>query len=400
MGLGLPEELQGYHTLVPLEPSLPGIERKKFGNWYSTVYRAVRTSDGIPHVLRRIENFRLSNQAAFAPVEIWSQIQHPSIIPIREAFTTKAFNDNSLVVSYAYYPNARTLYEVHMKPKPPPTYQQTTYYGRHHHQQQQQQQTIPERTLWSYIIQIASAIKKVHERGQAVRMIDVTKILVTGQNRVRISSCSIFDILLYGAPQQDVTYFQHEDLQKFGKLVFALCTNNMSAANQANLQKSVDSMKKVYSLDVQAFALYLCSKIPKTIDSVLEMLRPRILQEHDEALMATDRLENELMGELENARLFRLMCKFGFINERPEFARDPRWSETGDRYIVKLFRDYVFHQVDGNGNPVLDLSHVLTCLNKLDAGTDEKIMLVARDEQSCLVVTYKDVKQCIASAFE
>ncbi|KAF8900183.1 hypothetical protein CPB84DRAFT_1057055 [Gymnopilus junonius] len=110
-----------------------------------------------------------------------------------------------------------------MKPKPPPTYQQTTYYGRHHHHQQQQQQTIPERTLWSYIIQIASAIKKVHERGQAVRMIDVTKILVTGQNRVRISSCSIFDILLYGA-QQDVTYFQHEDLQKFGKLVFALCT--------------------------------------------------------------------------------------------------------------------------------------------------------------------------------
>ena len=33
---------------------------------------------------------------------------------------------------------------------------------------------------------------------------------------------------------------------------------------------------------------------------------------------ATDRLEHELMGELENARLVRLMCKLGFINERPE----------------------------------------------------------------------------------
>ena len=81
--------------------------------------------------------------------------------------------------------------------------------------------------------------------------------------RVKISSCGIFDILMFGAPQQDIAYFQQEDLQKFGKLVFALCTNNMSAANQANLQKSVDSMKKFYSLDVQAFALYLCSKIPK-----------------------------------------------------------------------------------------------------------------------------------------
>lgn len=33
---------------------------------------------------------------------------------------------------------------------------------------------------------------------------------------------------------------------------------------------------------------------------------------------AVDRLEGELMSELENARLVRLMAKFGFINERPE----------------------------------------------------------------------------------
>lgn len=31
-----------------------------------------------------------------------------------------------------------------------------------------------------------------------------------------------------------------------------------------------------------------------------------------------DRLESEFMSELENARLVRLLCKFGFINERPE----------------------------------------------------------------------------------
>ena len=31
-----------------------------------------------------------------------------------------------------------------------------------------------------------------------------------------------------------------------------------------------------------------------------------------------DYLEGELMSELENARLVRLLAKFGFINERPE----------------------------------------------------------------------------------
>src|SRR6266540_3463947 len=104
-----------------------------------------------------------------------------------------------------------------------------------------------------------------------------------------------------------------------------------------------------------------------------------------------DFLESELSQELENGRLVRLLCKFGFINERPEyvllyifflylikwpklifffplsnnkfrFDMDPSWSETGDRYLIKLFRDYVFHQVDENGYPVVDMAHVLMCL--------------------------------------
>ena len=57
-------------------------------------------------------------------------------------------------------------------------------------------------------------------------------------------------------------------------------------------------------------------------------------------------------------------CRFVFKGVPGRFARDSRWSETGDRYIIKLFRDYVFHQVDERGRPVLSLSHVLSCLNK------------------------------------
>lgn len=47
----------------------------------------------------------------------------------------------------------------------------------------------------------------------------------------------------------------------------------------------------------------------------------------------------------------------------------------------------------------MNINHVLTCLNKLDAGSDERIMLMARDEQSCLVVSYKDVKAFIENAY-
>ncbi|KAF8999784.1 hypothetical protein BDQ17DRAFT_1427525 [Cyathus striatus] len=395
LGLNLPEELQGYHTLVPLEPTAVDAERRKIGgNWYSTVYRAIRTSDGVPYALRRVENYRLMHQAAFAPIEAWSHIRHPAIIPIRESFTTRSFDDNSLVVSYTYYPEAKTLYEAHLKVTKPASFQP--------HSRSQLQitpQRIDERTLWTYIVQIASAIKKVHDNRLALRMIDASKILLTGKNRVRLSCAGLLDILFYDTPS-DMMMLQQEDLTMFGRLIFALCCGNPVASSASHFQKSLDLMSKAYSSDVKSAALFLISKGGLIgIDQLMDMIRGRVLAEHDEALMATDILENELRGELENARLVRLLCKVGFINERPEFALDPRWSETGDRYIIKLFRDYVFHQVDEHGNPVVNLTHVLTCLNKLDAGTEERIMLVARDEQSCLVVSYKDIKACIEGAF-
>ena len=52
---------------------------------------------------------------------------------------------------------------------------------------------------------------------------------------------------------------------------------------------------------------------------------------------------------------------------------DGSWSETGNRYMLKLFRDYVFHQVQEDGRPWVDISHVVQCLNKLDAGVPEKV---------------------------
>ena len=54
---------------------------------------------------------------------------------------------------------------------------------------------------------------------------------------------------------------------------------------------------------------------------------------------------------------------FWFIFDR--FNMDSSWSETGDRYLLKLFRDYVFHQVTETGAPWLDLAHIVCCLNKV-----------------------------------
>ena len=44
---------------------------------------------------------------------------------------------------------------------------------------------VPEGTMWSYILQITSALKTMHIGGKACRSLDVSKVLVTGPNRYR-----------------------------------------------------------------------------------------------------------------------------------------------------------------------------------------------------------------------
>lgn len=47
------------------------------------------------------------------------------------------------------------------------------------------------------------------------------------------------------------------------------------------------------------------------------------------------------------------------------YGMDVEWSETGDRYLLKLFRDYLFHQVTDIGSAWIDFAHVVSTLNKV-----------------------------------
>lgn len=51
---GLPDEVTGYHTLVPLE-SLGQERRRTFAPYHGSLYRAMKTSDGLCYALRRVE---------------------------------------------------------------------------------------------------------------------------------------------------------------------------------------------------------------------------------------------------------------------------------------------------------------------------------------------------------
>ena len=52
-----------------------------------------------------------------------------------------------------------------------------------------------------------------------------------------------------------------------------------------------------------------------------------------------------------------------------------------------------------DGRPWLDMAHVISCLNKFDAGVSDKVCLMSRDEQNVLVVSYAELKECLVQSY-
>ena len=71
----------------------------------------------------------------------------------------------------------------------------------------------------------------------------------------------------------------------------------------------------------------------------------RFYNQLDQANLHNDIIEAEMAKEVESSRLFRLLTKLSTVVDRAELNGDYAWADYGDRYMLKLFRDYVFHQV-------------------------------------------------------
>ncbi|XP_067134771.1 PAN2-PAN3 deadenylation complex subunit pan3 isoform X3 [Centruroides vittatus] len=417
----LPAEVDIYHNLCPLDsPSNNGPTKSNTFGFVTSVYKATNMKTGVHYCLRRIHGFRLTNTKFIAVVDMWKKLQHSNLVHLREVFTTKAFGDHSIVFVYDYHPGADTLmnqYFSHTSLSPINGFLPGLYTGdglsRSYSQTKsglnnlrQHAGLLPESLIWAYIVQLSSVLRTIHAAGLACRAFEPSKILITGKSRLRLNCCGICDVLGFDANQPNsktlLPHFQQEDLAAFGKVVLALACNSLAAVQRQNLQTSMELVTRNYSADLRNLILYLLSTQTRarSINDIMPMIGARFYTQLDAAQMRSDVIENELAKEVENGRLFRLLVKLGTINERSEYSMDPTWSETGDRYLLKLFRDYLFHQVTEDGRPWLDMSHVVQCLNKLDAGVQEKICLMSRDEQNVLVVSYAELKQYFESSFE
>ncbi|KAF2219065.1 poly(A) ribonuclease subunit [Elsinoe ampelina] len=402
----LPQQIEHFHSLVALDTTAQKVA-SVYG-YPSWLYKAVSSKDGYTYCLRRLENFRLTDERAIRGINKWKRISSGHVVIVHDAFTTRAFGDSSLIIVTDYHPLCQTLAEKHFTQAPRhPTRTATAY--------------ATENELWTYLVQLAHALHPIHAAGLAARLILPQKILVTSKNRIRLNSCGILDITQFESARS-IQELQNEDFVQLGRLVLSIATRTPSTVNTP--AKNLDQIGRLYGDKMREVIDWLLAAPvnaavgelsgERNIDTLLAMIASQTAATIDAYSHEADSLTSNLARELENARLVRLVTKMNLILDRPDSSapgQNPSsgpqglnmtsssWSETGERYYLKLFRDYVYHAVDAEGRPSLDLGRILACLNKLDAGVDEKILLVSRDEQNCFVVSFREVKRGLESAW-
>lgn len=416
----LPQEVDMYHELVPMEPQ-HNVNKSSIFGYATSVYKATNIKTGLRYCLYRIHGYRLNNVKVTQLVDMWKKLQHSSVTQLREVFTTKAFGDNSIVFVYDYHAGAETLAARHFSsssmlgsngwealatPLPGNGTTESSARGIHKsHRHNSGNGLLPESTLWNYIIQLTGALRAIHTQGLACRTLDPTKILLTdNKSRIRINCCGIHDVLNFDPnaanPLANMPQYQQDDLMSLGNLMVALACNSYMALQRDSIQTAIELINRSYSRDLSMLVVcLLTSQRIKSINDVMPMIGARFYTALETATQRADVYESEIAKEVHNGRLFRLLTKLNTIVDRHQLHMDTSWSETGDRYMLKLFRDYVFHQTTEDGRPWLDLAHVVMVLNKLDAGSPDKICLMSHDEQNILVTSYSELKRCFERSF-
>jgi PAB-dependent poly(A)-specific ribonuclease subunit 3 len=343
--------------------------------------------------------FRLTNELAVRCIQQWKRIDNAAVVTVHDVFTTRAFGDSSLMCVSDYHPCSTTISDHHFSQSGVRVGADGRLQGFRAHGTH-----VPEQTIWSYMVQIASALKTIHSNQLAAQVLHPSKILITGKNRVRLGSCGIMDVVKFDAAQSGMqkSYAaeQQEDLIQLGKLMLSVASGSMSV--YINPHKSLDGMSRTYSDRLRECITWLLTPPttqPKDIDILLSEISGNAFTVLDNVMHALDTQDSTLATSLEDGRIARLMMKINVILERPDEEPGRGWSDTGERYYIKLFRDYVFHAVDGSGRPNMDLGHILGCLNRLDVGSTENLQLGSRDGEAAFVVSYRDVKRAIEIAF-
>ena len=396
--LSLPDQVGIYHSVVPIDTTFDTLS-KVWGK-PTAVYKVNSNVDGLIYALRRIDLTsadQVSSELAFHTVKKWRRLTNPNVVQLKDVFTSVAFGSPtpSLCLVYDYYPLCNTLQEQHV----------TRKLG-------VRLEPVSEPLLWTYLVQLVGALLSIHKDDlYAGSSLALSKIIVTSKNRVRLAAVCVDDIINFEDINERMktkgkTKFlqelQRADISALGRLMAELTASTLPTALRGEFSEELvtrlkTSSTKTFSEEWLSVIRALCDPDPdfNLSDFYTQHLSLRALDVLNGLQDLSDYYEGQLLSEVENGRLFRLLAKLFSLIDRPESDADI----GGNAYVLRLFRDFVFHTCDESGKPAVDLSRLLVNLNKLDAGVDENILLVSSDEDTCLIVSYKEVREILELSF-
>jgi len=332
-------------------------QRSSFG-YPTSVFRVTSTTDGNLYCLRRMDSVRcVSHKIAQTVMHQWLSdtsgrlkhsagggFDHPGIVRWYKCFLSQ----RAVFFVHQYHAGAVTLRE------------------RFFSHGQGQGVPLPESLIWSCLVQLVSAIRAVHANSLAVRTLQLNHILCTQENimsaislgpyglpklRLRINCIGVIDILEFEA-RKGLEELQNADMRALGCILLSMTTGteiNVNDIYRDTVQKQTQTLMEYFQFVQQNYSreMYMLvhsllnpNSIPSSIGEIASSMAMRAFDELDGAYCCIDEMHSALLGIYESGRALKLLLKLAFVNERPEFGIDKSWSESGDCYILKLFRDF------------------------------------------------------------
>lgn len=303
--------------------------RHRMYGYPTQTFHVICQRTGQHYCLRRVDNVRLSPRVAASVTEQWTS-------------ASKHVNSSGLIRFIRCWGGPRkVLFFLHDYKRGVISLKQRFLVG----QNKQQPILPPEPVIWSGLIPLMATIRAVHQSNLACRSITCSKILLqpmmTGGDTMRwyLDGAAILDVLEFES-RKPIEQLQIEDWHALGRVLLSLTTGTeLTTSSSNNIQQCLQYCRQYYSTDIVDMIneLLFCTSAAAIPDPPSFYLWQQLEYQQKNLV---EPLESALSVEYDASRALRLLLKLGFINERPELGRNRQWIESGDCYVLKLFRDY------------------------------------------------------------
>ena len=127
------------------------------------VFKVVESRSGVTCCLRRVDKMRTTLAIVSSVKQRWAAFEgHANVVPLLDIF----LHQGAIFFSHAYFAGAQTV--------------QRNFFD-------VRGGFLQEQMLWSIVCQLLSGLRAIHRAGCACRCINPTRVLFTGQGRVRLA---------------------------------------------------------------------------------------------------------------------------------------------------------------------------------------------------------------------